>query len=82
MLKIAISIGIVLGLMTALSVIVPDAFIQEIDDSIVYFLSAIWNLNALIDVSTIMSAILVLIDFYISIGVFWILYWIVKMVIG
>jgi hypothetical protein len=67
-----------MAVFTAVGFLIPDATTQEIDNSVIYFLSYIYTLNGIFDVKVIMTCLLVLVDFYTSLGIFYLLHWVIK----
>jgi hypothetical protein len=82
MFKILVALGIILSVFSVMSILVPDKIVDEIDNSIVYFLTYVWQLNNIINVSAFMGASLLVVDFYISLAVFWVVYWIINYIMG
>lgn len=80
MLKVLIIIGVILAIFSTMSLLLPDSFTSAIDSSIIYFLSSLWGLNSIIDVSVLMVCLKILVAFYSGLATFWILYWAVKMI--
>ena len=75
MLKTILMLGIIIGVLSVIGVLIPDQITAEINNAVVYFLSAIWNLDILIDVSVVFGCLQVLANFYFGIAVFWVFYW-------
>lgn len=74
MLKSLLLIAIIMGIFTVVSILIPDQITSSIDNSIIYFLNYLWNLNTFIDVSVLMSCLNILASFYLGIGLFFVLY--------
>ena len=80
MIKTFILIFIVLAVFTGFSILIPDSFTAAIDNSLIYFLSALWGLNSLIEVSVLLTCFQILVGFYTGVAIFWIFHWILKII--
>jgi len=76
MIKRIITIVSVVAIFTILSQIIPDTITGQIDGALIYFLSFLWNLNNILDVSTLISCFQVIINFIFGVCIFWIFHYI------
>jgi len=55
---------------------IPDALTANVDEAIIFFLTSLYNLDTLVNVSTILNCLQILVNFYIGVMLFWLLNWI------
>ena len=82
MIRILVVSTIAVGLFTTISHFIPDQFTANIDNSIVYFLGYLWNLNGIIDVATLFDALYLIGNFLIGLMIFYIFHWIIRLTAG
>lgn len=71
MIKLLLTIGLVLSVLTLISNVVSDPFTAQIDAAIVYFLSFIHSLDSLFDTVAFITALQVFFNFLVSVALFW-----------
>ena len=78
MLKTLTKIFLLIGVLTIMTSLIPDSFDTKIDGAIMYFLSALYALNGIVNVDTIIACIQILIGFYGGVLIFFIFHWVLK----
>jgi hypothetical protein len=74
MLKVMLKLAILFAIFTAVSIMIPDSITNQIDSAVIYFLSALWGLNAVLPVADLFSCLLIIVNFYAGVGIFFLLY--------
>lgn len=70
MLRILIIIALISAVISFISTAIPDSFTGGINSAIIYFLSAIWNLNGLFDVSVFFDCVAIMANFTAGLALF------------
>lgn len=78
MIKSIITGGIIIAAISLIGILIPDNFVQAIDDAFVYFLSAMYNLQMILNVSTVLICLQILANFYTAVATFFIIHWVMK----
>lgn len=81
MIRTFLALAVVIGVFTSLSVFMPDPLITGIDEALVYFFQSMWGLSPVLDVSVLMVCLKILVNFIISVAVFWIFRWAFKLLV-
>lgn len=74
MLKALSTILITVGILSIIGALIPQSFTDNINNAIIYFLTYIWKLNNIFDVSVVLNAIHLFINLIIGMGIFWAFY--------
>ena len=82
MFKVIILLIVVLAVFTGFGLLIPDTLSTGIDNAIIYFLTALWNLNGLFDVAVLFDCLRLLTNFYLGVSIFWIFHWVLNVVKG
>ena len=72
MIRIIFTILSVVIVFTVLSILIPDSFNNKIDEAFVYFLSSVYSLGFLFNVSTVMLCFQILINFFLGVAIFYV----------
>lgn len=67
MLKTLLRLIIVFGILTIITALVPEPFTSAIDNAFIYFLSTLWALNGIFNVSTFLICLQIFSNFLIGV---------------
>jgi len=73
-----LKILIIVSVFTIIMLVIPQSYTAAINDSLVYFLSFLWKLDAFMDVSVFLQAVKAFIEFQVGIAVILIFHSIMK----
>jgi hypothetical protein len=79
MLKILLKLFLIIGIMTTISVIIPDAFTSKIDGAFMYFLGQMYVLQPFFNVDVLIDCMQIVAGFFYSLGTFLFFFIIFKM---
>lgn len=70
MISTLLKLLLVIAVITTLGAIIPDAFIAQIDDAIVYFISAQYALQNFINVDVLLACEAIIVGYLVTLGIF------------